>query len=97
MPAAAPMEQDYAEQDMRLAERGRVAPPEHVATPHGEYLIGDADVAFWHAHGYLRIPQVFSDSARNPPLLVISWCCLTDRLWSQRPRRWTSSRRTSSG
>lgn len=31
--------EEYAEQDMRLAERGKVAPPEHVATRDGESLI----------------------------------------------------------
>lgn len=55
----------FAEQDMRLAERGRVAPPEHVATRDGESLISARDVEFWWEHGYLRIPQVFSPEEMN--------------------------------
>ena len=42
-----------------------MAPPEHVATRDGDGLISDADVAFWHEHGYLRIPQVFSHEEMN--------------------------------
>ena len=56
---------EFAEQDMRLAERGRLAPPEHVATRDGESLISARDVAFWWEHGYLRIPQVFSPEEMN--------------------------------
>lgn len=48
-----------AEQDMFLAERGLMAPPEHVATRSAGSLISEADVAYWHEHGYLRVPGVF--------------------------------------
>lgn len=51
---------DWAEQDMRLAERGKLAPPEHVATRDGDSLISNKDVEFWWEHGYLRIPSVFT-------------------------------------
>lgn len=57
--------EEYAEQDMRLAERGKVAPPEHVATRDGESLISAKDVDFWWEHGYLRIPQVFTPEEMN--------------------------------
>jgi phytanoyl-CoA hydroxylase len=58
--AAAAEAEEFAEQDMRLAERGKMAPPEHVATRDGPSLISAPDVEFWWEHGYLRIPQVFS-------------------------------------
>ena len=37
----------YAEQDMRLATRGKIAPPEHVATRDAGSLVSAQDVAFW--------------------------------------------------
>ena len=37
--AAAAEAEEFAEQDMRLAERGKMAPPEHVATRDGDSLI----------------------------------------------------------
>ena len=51
----------YAEQDMRLAARGKIAPDGHIATRALDgSLISDQDVAFWHEHGYLRIPAVYT-------------------------------------
>lgn len=76
-----------ATQDMRHAERGDLAPPGHVATGDGAdgCLVGDADIAFWHEHGYLRIPQVFDDAEMAALEADFEWM-LND--WAPRSAGW---------
>ena len=51
-------EVEHAEQDMFLAERGKVAAPEHIASRDLDgCLISEQDVEFWRQNGFLRIPR----------------------------------------
>jgi phytanoyl-CoA hydroxylase len=75
-----------AEQDMRFAPRGNVAPEEHIASTAADgSLISDADVEFWHRYGFLRVPQVFTPSEMDALDADLGWL-MTD--WAEPTAGW---------